>query len=294
MRFLSLFSGIGGLDLGLERAGMECVGQVEIDEWATRVLSKHWPDVPRWSDIREFLGGVESGDVVSNDLRPDLICGGFPCQPVSIAGRRRGQDDERWLWPEMCRAVRIFRPRYMVAENVPGLFSRGFGDVLGDLAALGYSAEWDCIPAAAVGAPHLRYRVFIVAYTDRDGLGRQAEVGSETDQLPRQDPDEAGAEPHGASARAGCSGRLADDRGNRTVAESVADPDERRPDHGRLFANGRAEFEQLARWWNVEPGMGRVAHGIPDRVHRLRALGNAVVPQVAEYIGRRIMEREGV
>lgn len=156
------------MDLGLERAGWECRWQVENNEWCQRILAKHWPDVTRYGDIREV-----------HDLAPvDLVCGGFPCQPVSHAGRRKGQEDVRWLWPEFARVLGDLRPRFAVVENVPGLLSRGMGDVLGDLAALGYDAEWDCLPAAAVGAPHLRYRVFIVAHNqehpsrpDSDELG---------------------------------------------------------------------------------------------------------------------------
>jgi DNA (cytosine-5)-methyltransferase 1 len=154
----SLFSGIGGLDLGLERAGMNVVWQSEIDPYACRVLAKHWPHVPN-------LGDVTTIDW-STVERPDLICGGYPCQPFSLAGVRRGEDDPRHLWPHFRDAIRHLRPRFALLENVPGHLSLGFGRVLGDLAELGYDCEWDCIPAAAVGAPHLRYRVFVVAYAD--------------------------------------------------------------------------------------------------------------------------------
>src|SRR5215472_15316574 len=181
MRFGSFFSGIEGLALGLERAGMRCRWQVEIDPYCLAVLRKHWPDVPKYGDIRTLTG---------DELEPvDLICGGFPCQPVSLAGRRRGAADERWLWPEFARLLRVLRPRFALLENVPGLlapvpvleFNPGpriigwkrppIEEVLRDLATLGFDAEWDCIPAAAVGAPHLRYRVFIVAYAQCSGWG---------------------------------------------------------------------------------------------------------------------------
>lgn len=163
MNVLSLFSGIGGLELGLERAGMTTVGQVEIDPYCRRVLAKHWPEVPKHDDVRTavewWLGG---------DTRPtvDLVCGGFPCQPVSSAGLKRAQADHRWLWPAFAGVIRALRPRHVLVENVTGLFARGggMGDVLGDLATLGYDTEWDCIPAAFVGAPHIRARVFVVAH----------------------------------------------------------------------------------------------------------------------------------
>ena len=217
----SLFSGIGGLDLGLERAGMTVRWQVEQDAWCQRVLAKHWPDVPRYGDIKT---------IDWTEVEPiDLVCGGFPCQPVSLAGKRLAQDDERWLWPEFARCLRVLRPRFALLENVPGLLSAGFGDVLGDLAALGYDAEWDCIPAAAVGAPHLRYRVFLVGY------------------------------PHS----------------------------ERRQEQGHIFV-GQKPCPRS--WWLSEPRVLRVADGVPNRVHRVEGLGNAVVPQVAEWIGRRIMQ----
>ena len=248
MKCGSLFSGIGGLDLGLERAGMEVVWQVEIDEWCRRVLAKHWPDVKRYGDVKDLTG---------DELEAvDLICGGFPCQPVSAAGQRRGADDPRWLWPEMARLVREVRPRFVLVENVPGLFHRGFGDVVGDLVASGYDTEWESLPAAAFGAPHLRDRVFILAHPAGD-LRRAS-----GDDRP-QTPDRGGAVAH-----ADGSGR------------------QRRPRF--LGASGRPQPTDRSQW-AVEPDVGRVAHGVPSRVDRLRGLGNAVVPQVAEWIGRRIM-----
>jgi DNA (cytosine-5)-methyltransferase 1 len=155
MKFVSLFAGIGGIDLGLERAGHTCVGQVEIDDYATRVLAKHWPNTPRLRDVRDFQGH-EFGEF-------DLLTGGYPCQPFSYAGARGGENDPRHLWPEVHRIIRNVRPSYVLLENVPGHLSMGFGQVLADLAESGYDAQWDCIPAAAIGAPHLRDRVFIFA-----------------------------------------------------------------------------------------------------------------------------------
>jgi DNA (cytosine-5)-methyltransferase 1 len=157
MNVLSLFSGIGGLDLGLERAGMTVAGQVEIDPWCRRVLAKHWPEVPRHDDVRTAAGWWGGRPA------PDLVCGGFPCQPVSYAGQRGAQDDPRWLWPAMAAVVRDLRPRFVLVENVIGLSTAGLGDVLGDLAALGFDAEWGVLSACAVGAPHARERLFVVA-----------------------------------------------------------------------------------------------------------------------------------
>jgi DNA (cytosine-5)-methyltransferase 1 len=160
LNVLSLFAGIGGLDLGLERAGMTTVGQVELDPYCRSVLARRWPEVPRHDDVRTC------SEWWMGEPRPavDVVSGGFPCQPDSVAGLRLAQADERWLWPAMATVVGDLRPRLVIVENVPGLLTAGFGDVLGDLAALGFDAEWDCIPASAFGAPHRRDRVFVVAY----------------------------------------------------------------------------------------------------------------------------------
>lgn len=257
--YLSLFSGIGGLDLGLDRAGMSCVGQVEIDPFCRRVLSKHWPEVPKHDDVRTATEWWQ------REPRPTVhvVCGGFPCQPVSDAGAQCAQEDARWLWPEMASVIAHVRPDWIIAENVKGLLSRGFGDVLGDLAALGYDAEWDCIPAASVGAPHRRDRVFIVAYPQSNGRGEGRPGGSDDD----------------AAHRSGFA------------AEELAHTDGvRREGRDRIFRYPPGWWQPSSGdRWPAEPGVGRMAHGVPFQVDRLRALGNAVVPQVGEHIGRLIM-----
>ena len=160
LTFGSLFAGIGGIDLGLERAGLRCCWQVEIDDYATRVLERHWPAVARYRDIRD-CGAHNLASV-------DVAAGGFPCQGISDAGRQRGLDDPRsGLWREFARIIRELRPRYVLVENVAALLDRGMGDVLGDLAALGYDAEWSVLSSCAMGAAHTRERVFIVAYANR-------------------------------------------------------------------------------------------------------------------------------
>jgi DNA (cytosine-5)-methyltransferase 1 len=171
MSVLSLFSGIGGIDLGLERAGMTTVGQVEIDPYCTRVLAHHWPEVARHDDVST------TPEWWSSEHRPavDVVCGGFPCQPFSLAGRQLGTTDERWMWPTFRDVLRAVRPRYVLVENVSALVrdSRAFGTVLGDLHRLGFDAEWATIRASDHGAPHSRERVFIVAYpTGIDGIAR--------------------------------------------------------------------------------------------------------------------------
>jgi DNA (cytosine-5)-methyltransferase 1 len=234
LRFVSLFAGIGGLDLGLERAGHECVLQVELDPFCQKVLAKHWPDVRRIADVR---------DVAEADCEgADMIVGGFPCQPVSLAGKRLGVMDERWLWPEYERLLGVVRPRYALVENVPGLFHGGFGDVLSGLAALGYDAEWQVIPAAALGAPHHRERVFILAYPSGSRL--QGCLLEESLCI----------QPRTSSAQLG----------NRDIA--------------------------CGGWWFENRADLCVGDGVPTRMARriVKPVGNAVVPQVAEWIGRRL------
>jgi DNA (cytosine-5)-methyltransferase 1 len=259
---LDLFSGIGGFSLGLERAGMRTVAFCEIEPFARRVLAKHWPDVPCYDDVRSLTAERLAADGIAP---VDVICGGFPCQDISLAGKGAGLAGERsGLWREYARIIGEFRPRYVVVENVAALLGRGLDDVLGDLAALGYDAEWHCIPASAVGAPHRRDRLWLVA--DTLSLWKLQSQGRERDER----------------------GWIGD--GSQDVADasrarlSIAWPES-------LGAN----WEQVRRLpaasggWATEPDVGRVAHGVPSRVDRLRALGNAVVPQIPEIIGRAIM-----
>ena len=273
MRFLSLFAGIGGFDLGLERAGMECMGQVELEPFCLGVLAKHWPRVKRIADIRE-VKGEEFGPV-------ELICGGFPCQPFSTAGRRKGKGDNRYLWPEMLRVIEACRPRWVIGENVPGLLSieagMVFDTVCSDLECSGYEVWPLNIPACGVDAPHRRQRVWIVAYSQCAGL--------------------QGGEWSGATGEKREPGRHSSKRG-----EYVADPICKRRcgrNPKRQHAKNAREPSSCTRGnkerlgaWLPEPDVGRVAHGVPNRVDRLRALGNAVVPKVAEVIGLAIMQTE--
>jgi DNA (cytosine-5)-methyltransferase 1 len=278
----SLFTGIGGIDLGLERAGMTVRWQVERDPWCQRVLEKHWPNMPRYKNIED----------VGVDLEPvDLICGGFPCQPVSVAAQQKGTDDDRWLWPEFRRVVGLLRPRYVLVENVPGLFTanggHAFGEVIGDLADLGYDAEWTVLSAADVGAPHLRKRVWIVADSDRDR--RHAIHGGGLVSDEKRKHTSSITRRTNQQSRFGCNGGVAHaDSEGPQGRESLSQRADQRAvgatglDDRRIFAG------PIGGTWEPEPKLGRVAHGIPKRVDRLRGLGNAVVPQCVEWIGRRI------
>lgn len=266
MTHLSLFTGIGGLDLAAEWAGFETVGQCEWADYPTKVLEKHWPDVPRWRDIRTL---TKEGFYERTGLRTvDLISGGFPCQPFSVAGKRRGKEDDRYLWPEMLRVIQELRPAWVVGENVAGIVSMALDQVLSDLEGIGYACQPFIIPACAVDAPHRRDRCAIVAYSDGGGqLYRETEKHS------------AEALEYAQRDFGRCGEDVADAKGSRckgydeATSEQACRPGQRQPRAARRPGNPKGE------WWPVEPGVGRVAHGVPHRVDRLRCLGNAVVPR---------------
>lgn len=229
MRVLDLFSGIGGMSLGLERAGMTTVAFCEIEPFPRRVLAKHWPEVPCYHDVRTLTAAVLSADGIGPI---DVITAGFPCQDISVAGRGAGVEGERsGLWAEVVRLVRELQPRFVLLENSPSLCTRGGSAILAALADERYDAEWEGIPALSVGAKHIRARQFIVAYPSQ--------------------------ERHGAPP---CE----------------------------VFARRDGAFDGYR--WPSEPRVGRVADGVPDGVDRRAALGNAVVPQVVEWIGHRMLE----
>ena len=317
MRFGELFAGIGGFSLGLERAGMKCAWQVEIDPYARAVLNKHWPDVPKHDDVRTF----PPTHTHTHDFSVDLICGGFPCQDISVAGKGAGLAGERsGLWNDFARIIRAVRPRWVVIENVPALTARGLGTVLGDLAEIGFDAEWHCIPASAVGAPHQRERIWIVAvwnsHSKRSDLQcvSDSKDGRTIPQASRRQPSQVSRASHVADSKS-VSGRARlcqDDtqqngnqsgNGSGNVSNACRngwqgcwqDGHVARSSGLRSGAWGDEEQDvsaAAAGWWESEPDVGRVAHGIPSRVDRLRCLGNAVVPQVVEVIGRAIVEAE--
>ena len=251
----SLFAGIGGFDLGFQREGYEVRWQVENDSYCKKVLAKHWPYVRRHHDVR---------DCGLHNLEPvDVITGGFPCQNISSAGNMEGLDGERSaLWWQMHRIIGELRPRFAVVENVANLFHTGIERVCGSLAEIGYDAEWHIISAADVGAPHLRKRVWIVAYPDGPhSLRSQNEIPA---------------------------GRHAVDIGRQDVADadSVVRPECDVGPQAGLEAPLRHDAlrRRLPGGWQAEPDVGRVADGVPDRVDRLRGLGNAIVPQIAQQI----------
>lgn len=261
MRIGSLFAGIGGLELGLERAGLgRVVWQVERDPFCRDVLARHWLDVSR---------AVEDVHHASRaTLTPvDVICGGFPCQPASVAGKRLAQRDPRWLWPEFARVIGELCPAIVVAENVRGLRSAGLRDVLADLAALGFDAEWCVGSAGEIGAPHERPRIWIVAtHPDRVRVREQPGwLGRAWDRTRAPLP------------------------GDDAASRDAADADSvRRLEQARRIAYERG-WDRLTGW--VEPDLARVDDGVPCQVGQARkAYGNAVVPACAEVVGRAIVQ----
>jgi DNA (cytosine-5)-methyltransferase 1 len=290
MRVLDLFSGIGGFSLGLEAAGMTTVAFCERDPYGTAILNKHWPDVPVHSDVRNLDGKKYAGSI-------DVVCGGFPCQPFSVAGKQRGKDDDRHLWPEMLRVIRESKPRWVIGENVSGFVRMALDDVSLDLENEGYEVRPFVLPACAVDARHRRDRVFIIAY-------RKQSVGdTEHDGLPASEIARSSGQTEGGSAQGSIktvepegAGRPSDD-GAMVVANAtdaglqgreIAGDVEGEGSHtdqqfaGFGYASGRAE-------WTSEPAVGRMAHGVPNRVDRIKALGNAVVPQLIQIIGELVL-----
>ena len=285
---LSLFSGIGGLDLAAEMAGFRTVGQCEWADYPTKVLEKHWPDVPRWRDIRTLTG--ESFYEKTGLRTVDIISGGFPCQPFSVAGKRRGKEDDRYLWPEMLRVISELRPAWVVGENVAGIVNMALDQVCADLENEGYAVQALIIPACAVDAPHRRDRCAIIA--NRYGAGLQAQgPKQQTARVAgiREDVAHAeSAECEGTRREAwerrtepGCCGDDVPntDNGCRTLRRDGELPAVE--ESGGAWANhgGGAPEYVTGEWWPAEPNVGRVANGVPSRVDRLKCLGNAVVPQ---------------
>ena len=338
LRTLDLFAGIGGFSRGLEATGFfETICFVENEPYCQAVLKHHWPGVPILGDIKN----VKAPDLPS---RPDVICGGFPCQPFSQAGKQRAQDDPRHLWPEMFRLIRECRPTWVVGENVAGIIKLGLDEVLADLEGEGYATRTFNIPACAVGAPHLRQRLWIVAHSDSesepdkplDGGAGARQLGFEFggSEAAPHGPDPDSQRGNRAAGKQGAAGRKITS-GNRPY---VADP-QHEGDGGRRLSgpredkgkNGQGSSDQswgcgetLAdprcdtegsckgvqrgaakrskgsfdagdggdirpeEWWAVEPDVGRLVDGLPNRVPQLRALGNSIVPQIAQEIGQAI------
>ena len=281
LRHLDLFSGIGGFALGLESTGgFETVGFCDNEPFAQKVLKKHWPDVPCYEDVRDV--GVDTVGYRG----VDIITGGFPCQPFSVAGKQ-DPNDNRQLWPEMFRIIKEIRPTYVIGENVRNLISirEGvvFEQVCTDLEGEGYEVQTYVLSASSQNAPHQRYRCWIVAYTnshERQHLCRQK---SEQTQKTQQRSGKRGGSQKQNVAHS--KSKRQPPLKNRTKIIQSSERQE------ILCRSGDAARTRLKKDnWTVEPSVGRVAHGIPNRVDRLKGLGNAVVPQIPAALGRAILE----
>lgn len=287
MNKLSLFSGVGGIDLAAEWAGMNTVAFCEREPFPQKVLRKHWPNTPIYDDVctlsREVL---ERDGIITNDRAIDIISAGYPCQPESLAGERKGTADDRWLWPEVRRLINEIRPHWFIGENVFGHVSMGLDIVLSDLEADNYTTEAIIIPACSSGAPHRRDRVFIVGHTERSGCSGESwwrteqeftdgHIGVEKNNV--ANADSPGQQKLNSTAFANRTGHRswgAIKRGAKRTTE---------PGLGGVL-NGLSSWLDGYRWpaargqpqHDWEPP--RVATGVKDRVGRLKALGNAVNP----------------
>jgi len=357
LKILDLFSGIGGFSLGLEATGhFETAAFCEIEPYCQKVLKKHWPDVPIFDDIRK-LKGTDIGTI-------DIITGGYPCQPFSVAGKQKAEQDPRHLWPEYFRLIQELRPTWVIGENVSGHIKLGLDSVLEDLASEGYSTRTFSISASSIGANHKRERIWTVAYSNshtktkrgkcsyvekkgngwRDNKKRsevhdwkrcvqktgqnsnddvansndtrdrtsQHETNSNWEKINEGWQEQSFSEPSRQSENVANSQsqwrgeprysyqEKRSSEGSPTQPQSsssdVADTNSER---GCLWETDRQDAEDVRQsprgeetfgWWNIEPRVGRVAHGIPKRVDRLKTLGNAVVPHIPYYIGQAIVE----
>ena len=282
LQHLDLFSGIGGFSLGLEATGgFETKAFCDIEEYPRQVLQKHWPHVKQYKDIKELTYDKLKADGIDSI---DIITGGYPCQPFSIAGRQKGEQDSRHLWPEYFRLVKELRPTWVIGENVSGHIKLGLDTVIEDLESEDYSVRPFSISASSIGANHQRERIWILAHSRRSQWPRAEQRGENENETRQENANQF-------------------ERSSSTSEVDVANTnDERlqrqwqsRNQFTPRFNSSRESSEEGQGtvgqgWWESEPNMGRVAHGIPKRVDRLKSLGNSLVPQIPYYIGKTILE----
>ena len=326
MRHVDLCSGIGGFALGFEWAGLsKPVLFCDIDPWCRKILAQHWPHVPIADDVK-----VLANDPIRNVPDCDILTAGYPCQPFSVAGKRKGAEDDRHIWPYIRRIVAQKRPAWAVFENVYGHISMGLDEVLADLEAESYAARAFIVPACGVNAPHKRDRLWIIAKnndanTDSERSyraekhkhgktepndGEKRNIGSFREVLANRgsaeiskaanvaNPESFGGDERHDEKRQATSREQGIQGEARTCGSTLANTDdtgpqgrihrradqERKGKHGHVGCSGTVHRQPIQGWWDVEPELGRVAHGIPNRTHRLKGLGNAIVPQIAEQI----------
>ena len=321
LKTLDLFSGIGGFSIGLERAGFETVAFCEIDKYCGLVLKKHWKDIKVYPDVREITKRQLEEDGCK---LPEVITGGFPCQPFSVAGRRKGTGDNRYLWPQMFRVIKEFKPRWVIAENVRGIINIQHGMVFErvhtDLESQGYETQTFIIPAAGVGAPHRRDRVWIVANSRRtirgqqssrnkesieSGTSQETKRSADSDSLARSGKGEKvmadsninrekwnQSENRKGSRTKQSSKDVADSKSQQSLSTDNREKQRKAGDKKQGELGGSYSRTLWPTNWDIEPDVGRVADGVPGRIHRLKGLGNSIVPQIAEEIGKAIMKVE--
>jgi len=329
LKVLDLFSGIGGFSLGLERTGhYETVAFCEIDKYCKLILKKHWKGIKIYDDVKEITKERLEADGIQI---PEIITGGFPCQSFSVAGKQKGTDDSRYLWPEMFRIIKIFKSKFVIGENVRGIVNiengMVFETVCTDLESEGYEVQPFLIPAAGIGAPHRRDRIWFIAIREDVAHAKSYGSSGKLRNLPKENEKlTQSKKQHEKKTRKFINAGSADvananvnrekwnqpedgqRSGTQQSSEDVADAitgnveagrqrrgtlrtghqEERLSDH---VASG-GETQGQSTWWNVEPNVGRVAHGVSGRIHRLKGLGNAIVPRIAEEIGRAIIKAE--
>lgn len=273
MRVLDLFSGIGGFSIGLESAGMETVAFCEQNPFCQKILAQYWPALPIHSDITELNGYEYRGTV-------ELVCGGFPCQPFSVSGKQLGAEDDRALWPEMLRVIREVAPTWVIGENVSGIIPMELDNVLSDLEGEGYTCWTFVLPACAVGAHHRRDRVWVVAHTSGNVRGDTKSTFGRSDN--KSERTQNTSQVTRSSENVSHANSSQQQRGGVPIGIQ--------PEHANPHISGDTRRQQAAPIWLPEPNVGRVANGVPNRSHRLKALGNAVVPPLVAEIGRIVME----
>jgi len=289
LRHLDLFSGLGGFSLGLEATGgFETVAFCDIEKFSRKVLKKHWPNVKQYKDIKELT----YEQIKEDTLAPiDIVTGGYPCQPFSIAGSQRGEKDKRHLWPDMFRIVKECKPTWVIGENVSGHIKLGLDTVLQDLESEGYSVRAFSISASSIGANHQRERVWIIAHSNLENTrqhGRRIESTWDTESLGSRTSEETewssdSNKINGSSEGASLMGESSD-----TNSQGL----QGRRSEQQLRKDETERPTSWDSWWGVEPNVGRVANGIPHRVDRLKGLGNSLVPAIPYAIGRAILEEE--
>ena len=283
LKILDLFSGIGGFSLGLEATGgFETSAFCDIDPYCRKVLQQHWPNVPIFEDIKK-LKGTDIGTV-------DIITGGYPCQPFSVAGKQKGVEDKRHLWPEYFRLIKECRPTWVIGENVSGHIKLGLDSVIEDLESEGYSTRTFSISASSIGANHKRERIWIVAHRKEnvaDAYGVNDAIGG-VDRTIQETGGSGSIDERGSGTNAN---GFSQSSKNETLDSTITNSNSKRQQEQWRTSTTQTKNKSIecSSWWKTEPNVGRVVNGLPNRVDRLKALGNSLIPQIPFYIGQTIL-----